>query len=210
MLNLATTDDLVAELGRPLTAAEAAKAPGLLASASTRIRGYCRREFTIAANGVVELRPIGSQIRLPNTPVTSVNQVEQIGTAGTPDRVMGVTEWAFDGINLIELWPAPCLNDWPTTAGSYANTYRVTYGGGGTVPVFIVGKTVEVVLRHLLTPTQVVGLVQERIGQYAYQYGQGPGQQSPGAAVRLTREDKDELAEAGYRPKAGTIQLRVS
>lgn len=209
MPNLATVADLEAELGRTLTAAESAKAPGLLASASARIRDYCRREFTAVANGTVELRPVGSCLRLPNTPVVGVDQVEQIGTAGTPDRVMAVTEWAFDGISLIELWPDLHRPDWPTVSGSYADTYRVTYDHGGTVPAFIVSKTVEVVLRHLLAPSPVSNLVQERIGQYAYQYGQGEGQQSPGAAVHLTEQDERDLVKAGYRRTAGTIAVRA-
>lgn len=207
MPDLATIDDLEDELGRPLTADEAAKAPGLLASASARIRGYCRREFTTVTNGLIELRPVGSQLRLPNTPVVAVDQVEQIGTAGTTDRVMGATEWAFDGIDRIELWPAPYQDDWPTVSGTYANTYRVTYDSGGTVPAFIVSKTVEVVLRHLITPSPVAGLVQERIGQYGYMMQQDDG--TAGAAVRLTDADKADLRENGYRRTAATIQTRA-
>jgi hypothetical protein len=94
---------------------------------------------------------------------------------------------------------------------TYANTYRVTYSHGeSTAPQVIIDKTVELVLRTLLAPTQTAGLVQERIGQYAYQYGQASGDQSPGATVRMTKEDKRELVEWGYRRTAGTIQTRAA
>lgn len=210
MPDLATTADLVAELGRALTADEAAKAPGLLASASARIRAYCKREFTTVLNDVVVLRPVGALLRLPNTPVTAVDQVEMIGTAGTADRVMAAAEWAFDGVDTIELWPASYRQDWPTVSGTYANAYRVTYDhGAGVVPEFIVSKAVEVVLRHLITPSPVAGLVQERIGNYSYQYGQQAGSASPGAAVRLTEADRKDLREAGYRRTASTVQARA-
>lgn len=205
---LATIADLEKELGRSLTATETAKAPGLLASASARIRGFCRRQLTAVANDTVVLRPVGSLLRLPCTPVTAVDQVAMVGTAGTVDRVMTATEWAWDGIDTIELWPDPYRQDWPTASGTYADTYRVTYDhGAGTVPEYIVSKTVEIVLRHLITPSQVAGLVQERIGSYSYGYQQGTG--SPGAAVRLSKEDKQDLREAGYRRTAATIQARA-
>jgi hypothetical protein len=211
MPDLATTDDLEAMLGRDLTAAEAAKAPALLTSASAKIRTYCRRTFTEVEDDELVLRPIGTELRLPNKPVTEVAQVEQIGTAGSTDRVMSTSEWAFDGIDRIELWPCPTVVAGVAPTATYANTYRVTYSHGeSTAPQVIIDKTVELVLRTLLAPTQTAGLVQERIGQYAYQYGQASGDQSPGATVRMTKEDKRELVEWGYRRTAGTIQTRAA
>lgn len=211
MPDLADTTDLEATLGRNLTATELAKAPALLASASAKIRAYCRRQFTETEDDELVLRPIGTELRLPGKPVTEVAQVEQIGTAGSADRVMSVSEWAFDGIDRIELWPCPTAVSGVLPTATYANTYRVTYSHGeATADQFITDKCVELVLRTLLAPTQVAGLVQERIGQYSYQYGQASGDQSPGATVRMTREDKRDLAEAGYRRTAGTIQTRAA
>lgn len=208
---LATTSDLAETLGRDLTEAEAAKAPRLLASASTKLRAYCRRTFTAVEDDELVLRPVGSELRLPNRPVTEVAQVEQIGTAGSADRVMSASEWAFDGIDRIELWPCPTAVSGVAPTATYANTYRVTYSHGDVVAdQFIVDKAVELALRTLLAPTQVAGLVQERIGQYSYQYGQASGDQSPGATVRLTKDDMRELALAGYRRTAGTIQTRAA
>lgn len=205
---LATITDLTETLGRDLTATEALRAPRLLASASTKVRSYCKQTFAAAEDDEIVLRPVGTTLRLPSRPVTAVTQVEQIGTGGTADRVMGVTEWHFDGIDQIELWPDPTCVTGVAPTGSYANTYRVTYDHNGAT-AFIVDMVVAVTLRTLLAPTLVAGLVSEHVGKYGYQYGQASGDQSPGATVKLTKDDKKELVEAGYRRTAGTIQTRV-
>lgn len=208
---LATITDLVETLGRDLTTEETAKAPRLLSSASAKLRGYCKRTFTAVEDDELVLRPVGSELRLPNRPVTEVAQVEQIGTAGSADRVMSASEWAFDGIDRIELWPCPTAVSGIAPTATYANTYRVTYShGAATADQFIVEKAVDLTLRTMLAPTPVAGLVSEHIGKYFYQYGQASGDQSPGATVRLTKEDKRDLAEAGYRRTAGTIQTRAA
>jgi len=206
--SLADDSDLEARLGRDLTTAEAARSTALLADASALIRRYTKRRFEAVANAEVELRPVGSLLRLPGRPVTAVDQVEQIGTAGSADRVMGVSEWAWDGIDLIELWPCPValLGVLPTS--TYADTYRVTYDyGSATVPDDVVAVCCRMVLAILTAPTMAQGLVQERIGQYSYQFGQAPGQASPGATVRMTDVDRDDLRH--YRRTAGTIALKV-
>lgn len=208
---LATITDLVETLGRDLTTEETAKAPRLLSSASAKLRGYCKRNFTAIEDDELVLRPVGSELRLPNRPVTEVAQVEQIGTAGSADRVMSASEWAFDGIDRIELWPCPTVVSGIAPTATYADTYRVTYSHGVVVaPQVIVDKAVEMVLRTMLAPTQSAGLVSEHVGKYGYQYGQASGDQSPGASVRMTKEDKRELVEWGYRRTAGTIQTRAA
>lgn len=207
---LASTADIVDLLGRPLTAAEAARVPGLLASASTKLRAYCRRSFTNVEGDVIVARPVGALLRLPNR-ATAITSVQQIGTGGTADRTLSVGEYAFDGIDQIELYPW-WPNDLPPSVpltGSYADTYRVTYNHtGGTVPAFIVDMTVDMVQAALLAPTQTAGVVSERIGSYSYQLAQG-GSGSPGASVKLTVDHKRDLREAGYRRSTSTVQLRA-
>lgn len=208
---LASIGHLVARLGRSLTEEEKAKAPAMLADASDLIRSYCRRQFTATANETVILRPVGNRIRLPNKPVLAVDQVEMVGTSGTPNRVMGISEWSWDGIDEITVWRCPpdLWSYGASPSASYANTCKVTLDSGGTVPRLIVGRCCKMVLRHLLAPTKAEGLVQERIGQYAYQYGQYSGGGSPGPVVELAKADEDALAKAGYRSRASTIQLRM-
>lgn len=208
MPDLATVTDLEDRLGRSLTTAEAAKAPAMLGDASGLLRRYCRMTFTTSTNATIVLRPVGNELKLPNRPVLAVDQVEQIGTAGTSDRVMAVDEWEFDGIDRVtvhSLWTPRLFG----IVGSYADTYRVVYDSGDvTVDPSIVSRCCAMVFRVLLAPTAAEGLIQEHIGKYGYQYGQAPGQASPGAVVKLTKEDKDALADLGYRTRAGTIQLR--
>lgn len=204
MPDLATIDDLEDRLGRSLTPTEAAKAPAALTDASNLLRGYTRRDFTSNTNEVQILRPVGNAITLPHKPVLAVDQVERIGTAGTADRLLAVTEWEFDGIDRITL----CLSTLHDSLGTYADAYRVQYDSGGTVPGFIVSRCCKMVFRAILAPTETEGLVQERIGQYSYQFGQAPGEASRGVVVELTKDDKQALADAGYRSRAGTIQLR--
>jgi len=205
---LAHIGHLVARLGRSLTAAEKLKAPAMLADASDEIRSFCRRQFTAAVADELVIRPVGDTIILPNRPVTSVDQVEVIGTGGTADLVLGVANWAFDGIDKIQLYAYPHLVTGAVPMGTYANTYRVTYGHGGDVPSPIVGRICKMVFRSLLAPTTAEGLVSERIGNYSYQYGQFPGGQSPGPTVELTKDDEAWLRKRGYRSGASTIQLR--
>jgi hypothetical protein len=191
-----------------LTAAQEARAPALLTDASSLIRGYTKRAFEFTAGDQVTLRPVGSHLRLPRRPVIAVDQVEMIGTAGSVDRVMGVSEWAWDGIDQIELWPCPTTLSGVTPTATYADTYRITYDHGySPVPDDVVALCCRMVLDVLLAPTLTAGLVQERIGQYAYQYGQATGAGSPGATVRLTEADKQMLKDAGYRRTAGTVQM---
>lgn len=206
---LAHIGHLVARLGRALTPAEKLRAPAMLADASDEIRSYCRRQFTPATNDELVIRPVGNTITLPNRPVTSVDQVEVIGTGGTADLTLGVNNWEFDGIDRITLWAYPCVITGAAPTGTYANTYRITYDHGGDVPTPIVGRICKMVFRSMLAPTMTEGLVQERIGQYSYMYGQFPGGGSPGPTVELTKDDKAWLRERGYRSGASTIQLRM-
>jgi hypothetical protein len=206
---LAHIGHLVARLGRSLTAAEKLKAPAMLSDASNEIRGFCRRQFTPATADELVIRPVGDIIKLPNRPVTAIDQVEVIGTSGTADLVLGVKNWAFDGIDQIELYAYPQVITGAAPTGTYANTYRVTYDHGGDVPKLLVGRICKMVFRTLLAPTQAEGLVQERIGQYSYMYGQYPGGGSPGPTVELTKDDERWLRKMGFRSSASTIQLRM-
>lgn len=206
MPDLATIEDLEDRLGRSLSEAEAAKAPAALRDASGLLRDYTKRDFTENTEETALLRPLGGTLKLPHVPVAEVVQVEQIGTSGTTDRVMSVDEWEFDGIDRITIHQCYTIVG---TLGTYADTYRVTYTNGeATVPDTIVSRCCKMVFRAILAPTPVEGLVQERIGQYSYMYGQTPGEASRGIVVELTKDDKRALAEAGYRSRVGTVQLR--
>ncbi|MEU6204589.1 hypothetical protein ABZ814_13490 [Micromonospora musae] len=205
--------DLEARIGRSLTEAEAARAAALIADASALIRGYTRQDFTFYADDVLVLRPVGSHLRLPQRPVAAVTAVVALsGTEAIPDWTVPPGCWQWDGADIVEVWPPDrsvwvSLPEWAyTTCGP--DTYRVTYSHGyDEVPADVTAVCCRMVLAVLLAPTMTEGLVQERIGQYSYQYGQQLGAGSPGATVRMSEADRDDLKR--YRRTAGTIQTRV-
>jgi hypothetical protein len=203
---LATVDDLEARLGRDLTADEAARADALLADASALVRGYVRQHLAPPVSGdQVVLRPVGTLVRLPQRPVTAVTSVAAVGPDGA---VIGaLSGWSWDGRDLVDLACATPSGSWPLTGRAcLPDTYRITYDHGYTeTPADIVAVICAMVLRTLLAPSPVAGMVSERIGQYNYQLQQGTG--SVGATVLMTQADRDALRD--YRRTATTIQTRA-
>ncbi|MFC4335209.1 hypothetical protein [Salininema proteolyticum] len=207
---LATVADLEARLGRPLDATEAARAEVLLADASALIRSYTRKTFTRAVGDVVTRRPLGDTIRLTQRPVTAINSVTAVtGTATLPDLALPAGSWTFDGIDTITLYPLDrglfvSLPEWLSDPGVTV-TYRINYDHGhATPPPDITAVTCGMVLRSLLSPSLVPGMVGETIGAYSYQLQQGSG--AGGVAVGLTRADRALLDP--WRTTAATIGVR--
>lgn len=210
MTALAADTDLEARLGRPLTSAEDAKVAALLADASALIRGYTGQTFTAVADDVVELRPVGTRIRLPERPVTAVASVVAIGWGGTADLTLPAGCWGWDGIDIVEIGPfdSDIWLNLPSTdlAGSYPDTYRITYShGDNDVPDDVVAVCCSMVLRVLTSPSQVEGMSSERIGGYSYQMSQQVNGGAAGVSVRLSEQDKDILSR--YRRRATTVQV---
>jgi hypothetical protein len=209
---LASVEDLEARLGRELTDEESARAGALLADASALVRGWTRQNFTLHENDVVTLRPVGTVVRLPQRPVQAVIAVVAVGGyGGASDIALPAGSWAWDGVDKVDVWPpdASWLLALPETwADSWGavNTYRITYDhGDAEVPADVVAVVCAMVLRTLLAPSPVAGMVSERIGQYNYQLQQSSG--SVGATVLMTQADRDALRR--YRPTATTIQTRA-
>lgn len=205
---LASLTDLSDRLGRPLTSGEEARAQALLLDASAKVRSYTKQNFTRTDNEIVVVRAQQGEIRLPQRPVLDVTSVVAIGAGGAPD--LPVVGWQWDGldivrtcvdspvINLPELW-------YEDDVEAYPGTYRVTYSHGeAQIPDVIVGIVARIVLRTLTAPTMAGGVTGETIGPYSYRTdGSGIG-----TAVVMTDEDRRELADAGYRPKAGMSMVR--
>lgn len=215
MADLATLTDVTDRSPRTLTAAEQTRATVLLGDASAAIRGYTKQTFTAVAGDTVRLRPVGTELRLPQRPVTAVNSVTAVGWAGIPNLVLPAGFWGWDGIDIIEI--APFSSDvWlslPTIelGQELPDTYEVDYDhGDATVPDDVIRICAGLVLRVILAPSPVEGMSAERIGQYSYQMAQQVGGGSAGVTVRLSEQDKDELHRAGYGPRrSGTVELRL-
>lgn len=205
---LAVPADLEARLGRSLTATEQTRAVVYLAEASALIRRYTRQVFDRVLNDPAVLRPVGAYLVLPQTPVTAVHEVRGLDETGTPGDPL--TGWTWDGLDKIDIttvgfgWSADPWWPWPYGPESF----RVVYDHGEVpIPDDVIGVCSGMVLRTLLSPTQVEGMTSERIGQYSYQLGQFAGGASVGVAIRLSEQDKDALSN--YRVKAGSIQVRL-
>lgn len=205
---LASLTDLSDRLGRPLTAAEEARGQALLADASAKVRSYTKQDFTRADNVAVVVRAQQGEIRLPQRPVIDVTSVVAIGAGGAPD--LPVVGWQWDGLDIIRTCTdSPVVNMpelwYEDDIEAYPGTYRVVYSHGDVqVPDLVVGIVARMALRTLTAPTVAGGITGETIGPYSYRTdGSGVG-----TAVLMADEDRQELKDAGYRPKAGMSMVR--
>lgn len=205
---LATIADVEVILGRDLTTAEKARAPGLLNSASIKVRSFCHGQvFTRVDDDQVPLRPQGTTIVLPQRPVIDVTAVAAIAREGGAD--IALTGWSFDGIDRVDLREASdTANDygtWWANIRKHVNVYQVTYShGSDTVPPDPNDVTAQAVAR-VLQAAAPEGTVQRTIGQYTEQYQQGAG--APGNSPWLSSAEKRQLIDAGWRRQAGSIPL---
>lgn len=215
MASLATVEDLELRLGTTFTEEQRPRIQQLLNDASALVRSYTRQTFNYVEDEVIILRPIGSTVRLPQTPVISIANIKAIsGYPGLPDFTLAA--WVFDGIDKIKLWSDidQVVNYpqwWYDNAG--ANTYQVTYSHGyigsegeSGIPDDIIAVVCGMVIRVVTSPSQVGGMVSERIGQYFYQLQQNQG--AAGASVRLNADDKSSLS--AYRRSSSTIQTSMA
>jgi hypothetical protein len=206
--SLASSTDLSDRLGRPLTSGEEARALALLADASAKVRSYTKQSFSRVDDQTVVVRAQQGEIRLPQRPVLDVTAVIAVGAGGAPD--LPVVGWQWDGldiirtctdspvINLPELW-------YEEDVEAYPGTYRVTYShGDAQIPDDIIGIVARMALRTLTAPTMAGGVTGETIGPYAYRTDGS----NIGTAVVMTDDDRRELDDAGYRPKAGMSMVR--
>jgi len=200
--------DLSDRLGRPLTAAEEARAQALLADASAKVRSYTKQKFTRVDDETLVVRAQQGEIRLPQRPVLEVTAVVAVGAGGAPD--LPVVGWQWDGLDIVRTaTDSPSINMpelwYDEDVDAYPGTYRVTYShGDAAVPDDVVGIVARMVLRTLTAPTVAGGVTGETIGPYSYRTdGSGIG-----TAVAMTDDDRRELDDAGYRPKAGMSMVR--
>lgn len=200
---LASKQDVIDRLGRPLTPEEDARITALLADASAVIRAYTGQTFTLVEDDVVVLRAAGGTLTLPQRPVVSVTSVVAVGgSPALPDFT--VVDWVWDEIDTIRLGDGSAVINIPEVwwdDDGYPGTYRVTYSHGyATVPDDVVGVACAMVMRVLATPA---GVRSESIGPYSVTYAiPAAGEQ---LGVNLTRYEKQMLAR--YRKSANTVRV---
>lgn len=208
---LASISDLEDRVGS-LSADQAARAGALLRDASAAVRSYCKQSFDLVENDTAVLRPVGADLILPQRPVLAVHSVAAIpGESGQPDITL--SGWQWDGLDRVKVggvgWRTAIDYDIELSDSWWGiESWRVTYDHGyATTPDDVVAVVCGMVNRILTAPTMTEGYGSERVGPFSY--SMAPGQGTPGPQVRLTQADKDALADAGYRRRSGTIQVRA-
>ena len=208
---LATPDDVVARLGRPLTDSEALRAPAILADLSADVIGYCRRDFQLHTQETQVLYATDSEITLQRPVIAKpgAGQVVLIGGApGIPD--FPVPWFTFDGIDRVVLagGDMSSIINLPEAWNSFApwaGTARVTYSWGyDSVPSDVKSVIANAAKSILITPDGLAaGLTGETIGPYSWRGERTGG----GLAVALKAADLDRLKD--YRNPVRTVQVRL-
>src|SRR5688500_2155419 len=75
--SLATVEDVECRSGRTLTDAERDRLDCLLADASAAVRAYTGQQFTLATTPA-RLKVKGGKVRLPQSPVSAVTDVDSV------------------------------------------------------------------------------------------------------------------------------------
>lgn len=169
---LATQDDLEAALQRTLDPAQADLA---LRRASSRVRKYCRQEFTLTTDDTITLPGNGRVLRLPQRPVVVdgthlLTVTELFGITAVEYGCLEGRDYTRIGSELTrgEAWWAPTkLMGWPwmRPQGVWAQRVRVTYSHGyAVVPDDVLDVVLDLAAMSLTNPQ---GLRQEAIDDYS-------------------------------------------
>jgi hypothetical protein len=206
---LCVSADISNRLGRSLSAAEIVRVPYLIADATSQIVRYCRKDFQLHTNDVLDIKGDGSTIKLPYRPVVSVSDV--IAISGRPDIPdIPVSWWVFDGVDEISIAESTAsgvinLPEAWYDYGAFPGTFQVTYTHGySVIPDDVVMVAANAVIAVLLAPTMAAGVIGETVGPYSYRLERSGG----GMAVALTEADLGALND--YRDKNGSIKLEAA
>lgn len=176
--HLADLSDVEDRLGRDLTPEESRKADALLRDASTVVRNYCRRDFTMGTT-TARYRPRGRKIILPQRPVLSVTAVYSVQSFGPTILTTPLTFWSWVGGAEIIIGDETLVINGPTIDFDDVNVWvEVTYSHGfAEVPDDVRAVVANLVVRNVTVPGG--GLADmETVGPYTVRYSgftaQGP------------------------------------
>jgi hypothetical protein len=210
--NLATSDDIVARLGRSLNQVESARVDALLQDGSALVRRYCREDFVWYDSDQITIAGDGGIIKLPWRPIGQIlSVVARSGVAGIPD--IPITWYQFDGIDKITV-----MN--PSRSGIINLPefwYEETFWWGGSFDVMashgyqqtpddVIAVLCTAIISELAAPTLSYSLASESVGAYSYtmrRTGSGAGLN----AALIDAGMKTALSD--YRQTQGTIQVRM-
>lgn len=196
---LATVEDI--EGSDSFTPAQLASAHDTLERASTVVRAYCARAFTLDSF-TTRIRARGPWLYLPQKPVVSVESVKII-VFGTPLITVG---WLWDGMDRVwlgNLGIVENLSEELLQVARYGvEVAEVAYTAGyTTVPDEIVTVVASVAGRALLMPVGGV-VTQQAVGPFSYSIATW----AKGGPLSLADAEKSILAP--FRRSTGTWEMR--
>jgi hypothetical protein len=183
---------------------EERRVAALIADASATARRISKQEFTIRQS-TVGIRPIGYKLRLPQSPVISVDEIS-IRLPNSPATVT-IPGWYWDGSDEV----------WLTEGGSIINLAEellfalqwqtplclTTYTHGYTeTPDDVVGVVCSMVNR-IITAPGLGGVISETVGEYSYRLSDAAAQGTMG----LT-EAETKILRSYIPRKTSTAELR--
>jgi len=200
---LATAADLNAALGRSLDPAQANLA---LRRASSRVRKYCRQDFTFTASETITIPGGGRVLYLPQRPVLvddthPLTVVELFGITNVEYTALEGRDYTRIGTELTrgEAWWQPTrLMGWPflRPQGIWSSRVRITYSHGYTeIPDDLADVVLDVAAMSLTNPQ---GLRQESIDDYSRTFAS----ETIGSG-KLSKEHMEALRP--YRGKAFSL-----
>lgn len=189
---LATSTDVVAAMGRSLTASESARVGAILDKASELFRRRSGQTFT-AGTSTVRLKVNGGRVYLTQVPVTAVTTV-------LDDDAVAVT-YARAGQWLT-------IDEGSTSCNS-SSFVTVTYTHGGTVPDLVRLAIADLARRVLLIPeAAAAGSTQHSETAGPFTTADTYGRDAIGGTVSLSDEDK-ALADS-YKFRVPTVHVMVA
>lgn len=168
--SLAELSDVEDRLGRDLEPEESRRADALLRDASTVVRNYTRRDFTLG-NTVARYLPRGRKVILPKRPVVAVNSVKAVIGLGQSQVTTILPFWSWVAGNEIVLGDPTLLINGPTYEWNDQDVWaEIDYDHGhAETPTDIVSVVANLVVRNLTVPKS--GLVDsETVGPYSARY----------------------------------------
>lgn len=183
---------------------EERRVAALIADASAAARRISKQEFTVRQS-TVGIRPIGYKLRLPQSPVISVDEISiRLPNSSTTVTIPG---WYWDGSDEV----------WLTEGGSIINLAEellfalewqtplclTTYTHGYTeTPDDVVGVVCSMVNR-IITAPGLGGVISETVGEYSYRLSDAAAQGTMG----LT-EAETKILRSYIPRKTSTAELR--
>jgi hypothetical protein len=200
---LVGVEDVIARLPSTVTV-EVPRVTALILDASAAARRISKQEFTIRQS-TVGIRPIGYKLRLPQSPVISVDEISiRLPNSSTTVTIPG---WYWDGSDEV----------WLTEGGSIINLAEellfalewqtplclTTYTHGYTeTPDDVVGVVCSMVNR-IITAPGLGGVISETVGEYSYRLSDAAAQGTMG----LT-EAETKILRSYIPRKTSTAELR--